>query len=188
MLSWTSFHQYSTQYFFQLCKSRMRQRMQFSLIDLMVFNAVFNIISVILQRTVLLSMLSWTSFHQYSTRYSFPPSHRNNNGQYVVREEWILSQWLSLILGKNVGRSGDWSSYLLFSSPLTPRNFFNQAIPTFNDLEKESFLKLCGKRRKCWWPAFSPFPTMFSTHSKWNFNFLSRKCFQFGQVWNFVIW
>ena len=23
--------------------------------------------------------------------------------------------------------------------------------------------KLCGKRRKCWLPAFSPFPTMFST-------------------------
>ena len=22
--------------------------------------------------------------------------------------------------------------------------------------------KHCGKRRKCWWPAFSPFPTMFS--------------------------
>ena len=22
--------------------------------------------------------------------------------------------------------------------------------------------KLCGKRRKCWLPAFSPFPTMFS--------------------------
>ena len=23
--------------------------------------------------------------------------------------------------------------------------------------------KHCGKRRKCWLPAFSPFPTMFST-------------------------
>ena len=23
-------------------------------------------------------------------------------------------------------------------------------------------IKHCGKRRKCWLPAFSPFPTMFS--------------------------
>ena len=36
-------------------------------------------------------------------------------------------------------------------------------ILTFNDHEKESFWKHCGKRRKCWKPAFSPFPTMFST-------------------------
>ena len=36
-------------------------------------------------------------------------------------------------------------------------------IPTFNDPEKEGFWKHCGKRRKCWYPAFSPFPAMFST-------------------------
>ena len=30
---------------------------------------------------------------------------------------------------------------------------------------KKCFVKVkkhCGKRRKCWLPAFSPFPTMFS--------------------------
>ena len=38
-------------------------------------------------------------------------------------------------------------------------------IPTFNNPDKESFCKHCGKRRKCWLPAFSPFPSMFSTIS-----------------------
>ena len=35
----------------------------------------------------------------------------------ALREEWILSQWLSSILGKNTGRAGDRTSDLLFSSP-----------------------------------------------------------------------
>ena len=33
-----------------------------------------------------------------------------------MREEWILSQWLSSILRKNIGRAEDWTSDL-FSSP-----------------------------------------------------------------------
>ena len=36
-------------------------------------------------------------------------------------------------------------------------------IPTFNDREEKTFGKHYGKRRKCWSPAFSPFPIMFST-------------------------
>ena len=36
-------------------------------------------------------------------------------------------------------------------------------IPTFIDSDKEAFWKYCGKKRKCWLPAFPPFPTMFST-------------------------
>ena len=47
---------------------------------------------------------------------------------------------------------------LSFGKVLTLYN----TIPTFNDPEKESFWKHCGKRRKCWQPAFSLFPTMFS--------------------------
>ena len=39
-------------------------------------------------------------------------------------------------------------------------------IPTFNDPKEEAFGKHCGKRRKCWQPAFSPFPTVFSNLSK----------------------
>ena len=34
-----------------------------------------------------------------------------------MREEWILSQWLSSILGKNIGRAGDRTSGPLPSSP-----------------------------------------------------------------------
>ena len=36
--------------------------------------------------------------------------------------------------------------------------------------KKKNFRKHYGKRRKCCLPAFSPLPTMFSTHSKTNFN------------------
>ena len=43
-------------------------------------------------------------------------------------------------------------------------------IPTFNDPEKP-FENIVGKRRKCWLPAFSPFPTMFSILHKTNFKF-----------------
>ena len=39
-------------------------------------------------------------------------------------------------------------------------------IPTYNDPKEEGFGKHCGKRRKCWQPAFSPFPTVFSSLSK----------------------
>ena len=38
-------------------------------------------------------------------------------------------------------------------------------------LKKKAFRKHCGKRRKCWQPAFSPFHTMFSTHPEKNFCF-----------------
>ena len=48
------------------------------------------------------------------------------------------------------------ASFQLFK-PLT------KTIPGFNDTKKETFGKHCEKRRKCLLPAFSPFPTMFST-------------------------
>ena len=35
-------------------------------------------------------------------------------------------------------------------------------IPSFNDPKEEAFGKHCGKRRKCWQPAFSSFPSVFS--------------------------
>ena len=47
----------------------------------------------------------------------------------------------------------------------------SRAIPGLYDPVEESFWKHCGKRRKCWSPAFSLFPTMFSTLSKTNLNF-----------------
>ena len=51
-----------------------------------------------------------------------------------------------------------------------------------------------GKRRKCWWPAFSPFPTEFSTLSKGEivilstFNLLSANAFNLVTYPNFVFW
>ena len=66
-------------------------------------------------------------------------------------------------------------------------------IPPFNNPKKKGFGKHCGKRRKCWLPAFSPFPTMFSTLSKTenshfsNFYFVACKCFQFGLI-QFFVW
>ena len=44
-------------------------------------------------------------------------------------------------------------------------------ILTYNDPKIEAFWKHWGKKRKCWYPAFSPFPTVFSTLSKTNFNY-----------------
>ena len=39
-------------------------------------------------------------------------------------------------------------------------------------LKKKAFENILGKGEKCWLPAFSPFPTMFSTCPKTNYNFL----------------
>ena len=52
--------------------------------------------------------------------------------------------------------------HALFSAILT----LYHTIPTFNNPEEEGFGKHCWKRRKCWLPAFSPFPTVFSALSK----------------------
>ena len=38
-------------------------------------------------------------------------------------------------------------------------------IPMFDDPERERFRKCCEKRRKFWFPAFSPFPTILPTKS-----------------------
>ena len=48
-------------------------------------------------------------------------------------------------------------------------------IPTFNDPKEEGFGKHCGERRKCWYPAFSSFPTVFSTPSQREIVFF-KKC------------
>ena len=66
---------------------------------------------------------------------------------YIVSERFLL---LDLI--KCLG--------IMFWTRLT----LYYTVTAFNNPEKESLRKHCGKRRKCWWPAFSPFSTMFSTH------------------------
>ena len=47
-------------------------------------------------------------------------------------------------------------------------------IRTFNNPKEESFRKYCGKSRKCWLPAFSPFPTVFSTVQRREIIILAR--------------
>ena len=67
-------------------------------------------------------------------------------------------------------------------------------IPTLKDPEGEAFYKHGGKRRKCWLPAFSPFPTMFSTLSRRKmlilatFDVLSANTLNLVQLQNFVVW
>ena len=133
-------------------------------------------ISVILQQPLHISMLSWSSFNQYSMQYSFQAAFpHNQSGERGMNPVAIISS----ILWKNIAQAGDWTSDLLFSFLQRYRLSYGarlyltlyHTITTFNDPEKEAFWKHCGKRRKCWWPAFSPFPTMFSTNPKKNFCF-----------------
>ena len=47
---------------------------------------------------------------------AFPHNHWLSKQRTAVREEWILSQWLSSIFGKNIGWTGNWTCDSLFSS------------------------------------------------------------------------
>ena len=57
-----------------------------------------------------------------------------------------------------------------FGLDLVQQIKFLPHIPYFNNPEKEACEKHHGKGRKFWWPAFSSFPTMFSTHPRKNFS------------------
>ena len=58
---------------------------------------------------------------------------------------------------------------------------------TFNNPEEEAFRKHCGKRRKCWLPTFSPFPTIFSTLSKIEIIILPTADSSSADALNFVL-
>ena len=61
----------------------------------------------------------------------------------------------------------------------------NHTILGFNDSVKEVIRKHCGKKRKWWKPAFSPFVTMFSTLARTNltnFNLLSANAMHLDQA------
>ena len=47
----------------------------------------------------------------------------------------------------------------------TALTLYHTILP-FHDPTEEGCEKTLGKRRKCWLPSFSPFPTMFSTSSR----------------------
>ena len=64
----------------------------------MVLNAVLNSISVISQRPVHLSMLSWSCFNQYSAQNSFQstdclPTYPLSKQRTAVTEEWLID-WM----------------------------------------------------------------------------------------------
>ena len=85
----------------------------------MLFATVFQFFS---WQPVHLSMLSWSSYKQYSTQYSFHPTgwfptYSLSKQQTAVREEWIMLKWLSSMLEENIGGARDQTSDLLFSSP-----------------------------------------------------------------------
>ena len=89
------------------------------------FNSIFNSILFILWQPVHLSILSWSSFNQYSAQYSIQatgclPTQPLLRQGTAVREEWILSQWLSSILRKNIGRAGDRTSDLVVKVSMLP--------------------------------------------------------------------
>ena len=152
-------------------------------IDWMVFYTIFNSISVISQLPVHPSMLSWSSFNQYSAQYSFQatgcfPILPLWKQRTVVREEWILLQWLSSILRKNIGLAEDRTGNLLFSSlqhyrlsyVLANRKdqvnacqkslVFLQTVENTAEKSKCSF-KRSGKRIKCCLEALSVFTQFF---------------------------
>ena len=68
-----------------------------------------------------------------------------------------------------------------------PHDFFTlyDTIPTFNDPEKEGLEKHSGKTRKCWLPAFAPFPTIISTLAQTNFNFSVKFILSSPNAFNF---
>ena len=59
--------------------------------------------------------------------------------------------------------------HTLFTEQVSDILILYHTIPNFNNPEKGGFRKHCGKRRKCFIPAFSGIPTIFSTLLSTNF-------------------
>ena len=72
----------------------------------------------------------------------------------------------------------------LYSGPLTPY----QTIPGLKHHGEESLFKTLFERRKCWYPAFSHFPTMFSMLWKINCSFWVPFCLlQMFSIWKSLL-
>ena len=100
------------------------------------------------------------------------------------------------------GKIPHYEQFLLF--PVFSKDFFNSyvktraclgkgltlhltvyhSIPTFNDLRNKAFRKHSGKRRKCWYPAFSQcfYPLYKESLFLSYIYFVVCKCFEFGPV------
>ena len=121
------------------------------LIDCMKFNAIFNSVLVISLRPMHLPMPFWSSFNWFFAQYSFQatgcfPTQSLLKQWTAMREEWILSQWLSLILGKNTAKAKDWTNNILFSSPVRYQLSYGARL---NNPEKHNVWKQSVKQRNC---------------------------------------
>ena len=130
----------------------------------MVFNTIFNTISVISQQLVNPSMLSCNSSYQHSAQYS------------VEKDCLHFSPFLTMFSILPKKGSIVESTFTLWSA--NALNLYHTI--SFGLVRIESICrwqmkynwkieicfgkgrKHCRKRRKCWLPAFSPFSTMFS--------------------------
>ena len=108
----------------------------------------------------------------------------------------MLSKWVENTVGK--GEIAPYEQFLLFpqcfqkacflraSKGVTVWEWVNNTISTSNNPERGFFRKHSGKTRKCWLPAFSPFPTMFSTLPKTKFQFFILHlfcCLRMLSIW-----
>ena len=135
------------------------------IVDFMVFNAVFNRISVILWRPIHLSMLSLSSFNQYAAQFFSKPisafllNHSWNNGQPWERNESCCNDYhqsSERIFAKpriepatscsQVPNATDWAMRLCLSGEKLTLYSINTH---FNTSTIDCFWKHCGKRRNC---------------------------------------
>ena len=93
---------------------------------------------------------------------ALPWTHRGLHGPLDPRPNVLFSKMTLLF------------HFIMKNLDLSPANAFiavliivsfnpYHTIMTLTTLYQLTFSKHCGKRRKCWQPAFSPFPTMFSS-------------------------
>ena len=169
------------------------------------FNAIFNSIWVISRWPVHLSMLSWSSFYQYSTQYSFQANgcfshkHCQNNGHQWERNEFCrndhhqCSERLLAELGmepatscSQVQNATDWA--------MVPcRLTYSYTMIPFDTPRQQAFWKHFGKKEIARNEQFLLFPQCFLPI--WitfcHFRQIWNCCLPILSVWKslkFVVW
>ena len=66
-----------------------------------------------------------------------------------------MSLWAGRVNSLPIDKILDWSKLIVFADDKI-------GVAEYFKMVQGRVEKHCGKRRKCWLPAFSPFPTMFS--------------------------
>ena len=114
--------------------------------------------STLFEQPVYLSKLSWGSFtstpHSILSKPLAASQHRQNNGQWWERQEWILSQRLSSILRKNIGQARDWTRLVWsfqFSRPMVSELEYGNELPGQTDGQIVGWID-----RQKWWNQYKP--------------------------------